>query len=154
MPSATPSKQRIVITVGLPACGKSTYLERFRARAISSDEIRGLLADDPRNQKIHKRVFATVRYLLRHRLAVGRPVTYVDATHLTPKERRPYLEIGRKYGCPVDVLYFDVPLEICLRRNRKRDRKVPESAMRRMQAKLVPPSKSEGFRTVKRIRNR
>ena len=66
---------RIVVLVGLPGSGKSTHLERLGVNGLSSDKIRGLLADDERDQTIHERVFQTVRYLLRQRLAIGRPVT-------------------------------------------------------------------------------
>jgi len=104
-----------------------------------------VLADDATDQTIHARVFLTMRYLLRHRLAIGRPVSYVDATHLTPEERRPYIQIGQWYGCDVEALYFDVPLEVCRERNLRRNRVVPEEAMERMAAKLKVPEVAEGF---------
>ena len=141
----------IVIAVGLPGSGKSTYFAQLGVSAISSDAIRLQLADDETDQTIHARVFATVRYLLRQRLQLGRPVTYVDATNLTAKERRPYVKIAREYGCEIEALYFDVPLEICKVRNAKRGRVVPDAAMDAMAAKLKRPTTAEGFSRLHEI---
>src|SRR5512143_3858391 len=111
---------RIVVLVGLPGSGKSTYLDRIGATGLSSDSIRKLLADDETDQTIHDRVFQTLRYLLRQRLALGRPVTYIDATNLTPAERAPYIGIGKSYGCELEAVFFDVPIEVCRARNAAR----------------------------------
>lgn len=134
-----------MVLVGLPGSGKSTYLERMGVRGLASDTIRGLLADDERDQTIHERVFQTLRYLLRQRLAIGRPVTYIDATNLRPEERRPYLEMGQQFGCDVEAVFFDVPPAVCRERNARRDRVVPEDALAKMAAKLVAPAVEEGF---------
>ena len=104
--------------------GKSAWLERRGVGGLSSDAIRGLLADDETDQTIHKQVFQTLRYLLRQRLAIGREITYIDATNLTPAERAPYIKIGKSYGCAVEAVFFDVPLKVCRERNRRRRRVV------------------------------
>ena len=144
---------KIVLLVGLPGSGKSTYLRRLGVSAISSDGIRGLLADDLTIQTIHRRVFASVRYLIRQRLELRRPVTYVDATSLTPRERRPYIRLGQLHDCDVEALFFDVPVEVCMQRNRERPRVVPESAILDMVRRMVPPSLDEGFVRVQVIRS-
>ena len=142
---------RLIITVGLPGSGKTTYLARLGVNAISSDEVRRIIADDSLDQTMNARIFAVIRYLIRQRIAAGRPVTYVDATHLTPWERRPYVKLAERYSCKLEALFFDVPIEVCIARNQGRDRIVPEAAIRKMAQRMVPPSKKEGFEQIKRI---
>ena len=143
---------RIVVLAGLPGSGKSSWLERTTGGGISSDAVRKLLADDETDQSIHAQVFQTVRYLLEQRIAIGRPVTYIDATNLTSEERRPYVDIARSHGCEIEAVFFDVPLAVCLERNARRPRVVPPEALEKMAAKLVAPAVSEGFARVTVIR--
>ena len=139
---------QLIITVGLPGSGKSTYLARLGANAISSDEIRRLIADDPHDQTMNARIFSVIRYLIRQRIRAGRPVTYVDATHLTPWEREPYIKLAQRYGCKLQALFFDVPVDICIARNQARERVVPEEAIRKMAQQMIPPSLEEGFAEI------
>jgi predicted kinase len=125
----------------LPGSGKSTYAERAGANALSSDEIRRLLSDDATNQTIHTRVFSVLRSLLRHRLELKRPVTYIDATNL-----------AKLYDCRMEAVFFDVPVGECQRRNRLRDRVVPDDVIERMASRLQPPSVEEGFARVAVVR--
>jgi predicted kinase len=45
-------------------------------------------------------------------------------------------------------LFFDVPVDVCIARNRLRERVVPEEAILEMWRKLQPPALDEGFDRV------
>ena len=50
------------------------------------------------------------------------------------------------------AVFFDVPVEVCLERNQRRERVVAEDVMRRMAAKLRPPTFEEGFAKITLVR--
>lgn len=147
----TTSRPRIVLLVGLPGSGKSTWVSG-KGGVLSSDALRELLADDPDNQDIHARVFRVLHDLLKHRLELRRPVTYVDATNLTPRERRPYVKLAGLFNSAIDAVFFDLPLAECMRRNRARGRVVPDEVIRNMADRLVAPNAGEGFSRVRVVR--
>ena len=143
---------RVILAIGLPGSGKTTYFAKLGLHPISSDAIRLQLADDETDQTIHDRVFATARFLLKQRIELQRPVTYIDATNLTRRDRRPFIRLAQKHGCRVEAVFFDVPLAVCKARNAARGRVVPADALDIMAAKLQPPSPDEGFSRIETVR--
>jgi predicted kinase len=148
-------KGNVVLAIGLPGSGKTTWFGRRGITPLSSDLLRGILFDDVEEQRYQGLVFSTLRSLLRARLIARMPMNYVDATNLSVHERRQWIKMAKSFGYEVQAVFFDVPLEVCLERNRQRDRSVSEDAMRRMAEKLKPPVFEEGFEkiTVVRVKN-
>jgi predicted kinase len=150
--SARPAKGVVVLAIGLPGSGKTTWFKRRGVTPLSSDMLRTILFDDITEQRYQGLVFSTLRSLLRARLIARMPWNYVDATNLAPNERRQWIKMSRSFGYDVHAVFFDVPLEVCLERNRKRDRQVKEELVQRMAAKLKAPSFEEGFSKVTVVR--
>jgi predicted kinase len=142
----------VVLAIGLPGSGKTTWFKRRGVTPLSSDMLRTLLFDDITEQRYQSLVFSTLRSLLRARLIARMPWNYVDATNLSPKERKQWIQMARQLGYEVQAVFFDVPLEVCLERNRRRERTVAEDVMRRMAAKLRPPAFEEGFSKIVVVR--
>jgi predicted kinase len=149
---ARPPKGIVVLAIGLPGSGKSTWFKRHNLIPLSSDMVRTLLFDDVREQRFQDLVFSNLRSMLKARLIAKRPMNYVDATNLTPQERQHWVKLAKDYNYEVHAVFFDVPLDVCIERHQRRDRVVPEDVMRRMAAKLKPPSFDEGFAKITVVR--
>ena len=124
----------MVIFVGLPASGKSTYyLENFAATHVHVSK--DLLPRGGRQEP-----------LIEKALAAGRSVV-VDNTNPSPVIRAPLIAIGRRHGARIVGYFFEVDVKTALVRNRGREGKgrVPDVALFVTKKKLVPPSYDEGF---------
>jgi predicted kinase len=145
-------KGYVVLAIGLPGSGKTTWFKRRGVMPLSSDMLRSILFDDITEQRYQGLVFSTLRSLLRARLIAKMPWNYVDATNLSPHERRQWIKMAQSFGYDVQAVFFDVPLEICMDRNRKRERGVSEEVMQKMAERLRPPSFKEGFSKITMVR--
>jgi len=147
---ATPRapKGTVVLAIGLPGSGKSSWFKRNNITPLSTDMLRSLLFDDTTEQRFQDLVFSNLRSMLKARLIARRPMNYVDATNLTPQERHSWIKLAKDFGYEVQAVYFDVPAEVCLERNQKRERKVDEAILRRMADKLKAPTFDEGFTKI------
>ena len=111
-----------------------------------------MLFDDIAEQRYQDLVFSTLRYLLRARMIARMPWNYVDATNLSPRERRGWIKMALEFGYEVHAVFFDVPIEVCTERNARRGRMVPDDVMQRMAGKLRAPTFEEGFSKITVVR--
>lgn len=142
----------VVLAIGLPGSGKTTWYKRRGVTPLSSDLLRSLLFDDITEQRYQGLVFSTLRSLLRARLIAKMPWNYVDATNLSTHERKQWIKMAKSFGYEVQAVFFDVPLAVCLERNAKRDRQVSDEVMHKMAERLKPPTFKEGFEKITVVR--
>jgi predicted kinase len=150
--SAKEPRGYVVLAIGLPGSGKTTWYKRRGVTPLSSDLLRSLLFDDITEQRYQGLVFSTLRSLLRARLIAKMPWNYVDATNLSTHERKQWIKMAKSFGYEVQAVFFDVPLAVCLERNAKRDRQVSDEVMHKMAERLKPPTFKEGFEKITVVR--
>ena len=86
-------------------------------------------------------------------MSSGRSVV-VDNTNPTPEDRAPLIELAGEHGARLVAYYFESETRDSRERNRVREGKarVPDVAIYATAKKLVPPSRSEGFEELYRVR--
>lgn len=121
-----------VVLCGPAGCGKSTFAARhfLATQTVSSDNCRAMVSDDPANQGVSGHAFDLMHFIIEKRLRLAR-LTVADATNLDRRDRKSLIKITRWFNFNAAAVIFNIPLEICLTRNSKRERRVPEDALHR-----------------------
>jgi len=148
-------KPIIMVAVGPPGCGKSTWWEKGRENGaipeqsirINMDAIRKEMTGNESDQSKNFVVAKVAEVKLKACLSERIPVIYWDNTCTKAKYRKDIINLAKDAGYKVIGIHFNVPVKVCLQRNALRLRKVPEDVIERMYASIQenPPTKGEGF---------
>jgi len=139
-------KPELIIFVGLPASGKSTYYaEKFAATHVHVS--RDVIAKNERQADSKQ------RREIETALAAGKSVV-IDNTNPSPESRAPFILLGRRHGARIIAIHFDADVKTALARNRLRKgtARVPDVAIFVTRKNLVPPGVEEGFDNVMVVR--
>ena len=134
----------LIILVGLPGSGKSTYY-RAHFAATHAHISKDLMPNARRRDDRQEREIAAA-------LAEGKSVV-VDNTNPSAEVRAPLVAIGRRHGARIVAIYFETDVRTAIMRNRQREgrARVPDVAIFATRKKLVPPTPEEGFDEVRVI---
>lgn len=145
----------VVVMVGVAGSGKSRFAKQHfpSTQIISSDQCRAMICDQEHEQAVSREAFDLGHDWLRKRLSFGRSCVF-DATHTTREARQPILNICNKYGVSVIACVLDMPLELALKQNNERNRRVPEHIIHQQYQELQQDMASlyeQGFEKVYRF---
>lgn len=151
----------LILMIGLPGAGKSTYLKKYEydrifyhnTHILSSDKIREELYNDANDQTHNEEVFNTIKERAVDYLLNGQRVI-IDATNLTRKSRKSITDyVGQNISGFYDYGYIKfvviaTPYYKCLENNRKRDRQVPDNVIERMYKYFEFPTYMESVHQI------
>lgn len=144
-------QKNLWIMSGVPGSGKSTWLKNHWPQCgcvVSRDTIRfQMLNDDESYFAKEESVWHAFTEAITLSLRDYDDV-YADATHLGPGSRKKLLKAINAKGYKnlnVNVIYFNVPVEVCIERNKQREGRalVPEDVIRSMANSFTPPTFKE-----------
>src|SRR5208337_77077 len=129
----------LIISIGLPGSGKSTYYRKCLAKThtqISKDLMNGSTTKKSQMQS----------EMITQSLTKGLNAV-IDNTSVTAEIRKPLIELGHKLGAKVIAYYFPTSVKDCIARNALRAgrAKVPNVAIYTMAKKIQEPTLTEGF---------
>ncbi|MEC4815359.1 MAG: AAA family ATPase [Scytonema sp. PMC 1069.18] len=141
---------QLLLLIGLPGSGKSTIALQLLKECpqillISTDAIRGQLFGNEAIQGSWLRVWREVRRQFQQAVTAGHTAIY-DATNAQRRQRREVIAVAREVGFThITGIWVNTPVWMCLARNKKRERQVPEEVIFRMYRQLrdAPPSLQE-----------
>lgn len=159
---------KLIILVGPPGSGKSTWREKFLATqtsewvVCSTDDLvekwakpRGMTYDEAHAKAPWGDINRAFKNTLMKSIAEGKNVI-VDRTSMGTKARKDYLRHLPAEGYEAEAVVFvvdDVELRRRLKeRSEKTGKTIPEAAIRAMNARYETPSKEEGFHKITYVR--
>lgn len=145
---------KLIMLVGLPACGKSTYAEYLRkenpveTKVFSSDAIREeLFKDKPYDPEDNQKVFNTLHKRIIENLKLGRTCIY-DATNLSSKRRKQFLSQLKKVSCKKEVVVLVEDVRTLKERDKERKSQVGDEVIEKFWRRFELPLKSEGWDSI------
>ncbi|MBV8568095.1 MAG: polynucleotide kinase-phosphatase [Methylobacteriaceae bacterium] len=146
----------LVVLIGATGAGKSTFAARwFRpTEIISSDQCRALVCDDETDQSATADAFELARAIAEIRLK-NRRLVVLDATNVRAADRKPWIEIARRWHALPVAVVIDPGADACIANNKGRqNRDFGPSVPRRMTQEIrqgLARLPREGFRQVWRL---
>lgn len=140
----------LVLMVGLPASGKSTYAKAYESEdtvVLSSDEYRKRLLGDEKCQDNNDLVFKTLYKDARELLQNGKNVV-IDATNINMKARRRVLANFADLKIIRQAVVMATPYLICVKEDSQRERTVGEEVIKKFLCRFEIPMEYEGFDEV------
>ena len=107
---------RLILTVGLPRSGKTTWALKQGLPIVNPDSIRLAMHGQPYVALAEPLVWAIAKVVVRALFLAGHETVIVDATNVTKKRRDDWMDFGDPPLWQREVKLFRTSAEVCLER--------------------------------------
>lgn len=169
---------KLMILIGVPGAGKTTFAKTKNARHVSSDAIRREIfggesveySEKIANDLIQKNSISLIGLTEEQKISIKQTLcinhifclarnqccdylksgedVIYDSTNFKKKYRRIILDEANGLYTECEAYFFDIPLEVALSQNNKRARKEPEQVIKSIYKTLERPTYDEGFKRI------
>ena len=135
---------RIIVCMGLPASGKSTFARDLVKRdatykRINRDDLRSMIDNGAWSQGKEKHIRQAELLLAEYFFSQGLNIV-VDDCNLSPSAKGMWQEFAKKVNATIEMKDFThVDVEICIERDRRRPNYVGERVIRQMYRDFLQP---------------
>lgn len=134
-PTIIKRKQEMIIMVGFPGSGKSTFINKFYSSYSTYSAS---------NEKLLIKILETKKSVI------------IDKTNVSDKQRSNYINLGKKFGYYIKCVLMTTPIELCMHNNLYRAYTqnitvIPKLFYNICKKNYVKPSLKEGFSEIIKI---
>lgn len=129
--------KKLILTVGLPRCGKSTWAKKQNVPIVNPDSIRLSVHGQAFYNDAEPLVWALAKIMVLSLFVAGHDVVIVDATNVS-KKRREFWEDDR---WKVSYKIFNTKKSTCIKRARKNNQEYLIPVIERMSEEFEHPNR-------------
>jgi bifunctional polynucleotide phosphatase/kinase len=130
--------REVIVMIGFPGSGKSTYAKR--------------IVEEANYYRVDGDVFKTPHAMVMDALqnAHDRSILF-DSTGGTRKRRQVFLDFAKRHQLPIRAVWVTTPIEVALLRNEQRPNPVPPIALYSFRKHFEEPTLEEGFQSIETV---
>lgn len=157
--SSNKSKEpHVIINIGIPASGKSTWSKEFVKNnknyvRVNRDDMRLMLQSTQMMENKDEAVLSNVINDIIVKYLSAKRNVIIDNTNLKERYLVEFINLCKDYTTNIEFRIFDVPLKTALERNSKRDAKVPNDVIEKMYKDYLVLLDTFDFSNIKKYYN-
>jgi predicted kinase len=136
----------LIITIGLPRSGKSTWAMKQNCPVVNPDSIRLALSGQAYVKELEPMVWTIAKYMVRSLFLAGHPTVIVDATNGTRERRSQWVDME----WATKAVVFTTSPSVCRGRAVTTDKAALLTVIDRMMLNWVPVN-SRGYEDIEEI---